>query len=191
MYKIQGADKEELTLHCLTMIDPVTGWFELLAEIPVKSAHVVIGHQCSWTEVAKQVFKTHFLMDRGREFMAEQVKRTLKHDYGIIQRKLITTRNPQANAMVERVHQTLHSMLATKEIGQGLDVWDKWEGILGAVGFAMRATVHMTTQATPMQLVFGRDAIHNVKFLANWQWFSSCAFSCEAPEAPGAPLPSR
>jgi hypothetical protein len=55
----------------------------------------------------------------------------------------------------------LHSMLATKEIGQGLDVREKWEGILGAVGFAMRATVHTTTWATtPMQLVFGRDAIH-------------------------------
>jgi hypothetical protein len=80
-------------------------------------------------------------------------------------------------------------MLATKEIGQGLDVRDKWEGILEAVGFAMQATVHTTTWATPMQLVFGRDAIHNVKFLADWQWFSSCAFSCEASEVPEAPLP--
>jgi hypothetical protein len=29
-----------ITLHCLTMIDPVTGWFEI-AEIPAKSADVV------------------------------------------------------------------------------------------------------------------------------------------------------
>jgi hypothetical protein len=73
--------------------------------------------------------------------------------------------------MVECTHQTLlHSMLATKEIGQGLDAREKWEGILGAVGFAMRATVHTTTRATPMQLVFGRDAIHNVKFQADWQY---------------------
>jgi transposase InsO family protein len=48
---------------------------------------------------------TTVLMDCGKEFMAE-VHRTLKHGYGI-QQKLVTTRNPQANAMVERAHQML------------------------------------------------------------------------------------
>ena len=43
-------------------------------------------------------------------------------------------------------------------------------GILGAVAFAMRATVHTTTRATPMQLVFGRDAILNTLFEADWQY---------------------
>jgi transposase InsO family protein len=179
-YTIQGADKEELTLHCLTMIDPVTGWFEL-AEIPVKRADVVIDVlEQKWLN--RYPRPTSVVMDRGREFMAE-VKRTLKHDYGV-QRKLITTRNPQANAMVEREHQTLHSMLATKEIGQGLDAREKWEGILGAVGFAMRATVHTTTRATPMQLVFGRDAIHkNVKFQADWQYIKERKQRLRMPSA--------
>jgi transposase InsO family protein len=111
---------------------------------------------------------TMVVMDRGKEFMAE-VRKTLKHDYGI-QSKLITTQNPQANAMVERAHQTLHSMLATKEIGQGVNPQERWEGIIAAVGFAMQATVHTTMRATPMQLVFGRDAIHNVRFQADWQY---------------------
>ena len=34
----------------------------------------------------------------------------------------------------------------------------------------MRSTVHTTTRATPTQLVFGRDAILNVSFEANWQY---------------------
>jgi hypothetical protein len=34
--------------------------------------------------------------------------------------------------------------------------------------FAVRATYHTTLQATPAQLVFGRDAIFNTKFEANW-----------------------
>ena len=42
-------------------------------------------------------------------------------------------------------------------------------GVLSAVAFAMRATVHATNQASPMQLVFGRDAILNVSFQADWQ----------------------
>jgi hypothetical protein len=33
---------------------------------------------------------------------------------------------------------------------------------------AVQSTFSTTTQATPMQLVFGRDAIINTKFLADW-----------------------
>jgi len=44
------------------------------------------------------------------------------------------------------------------------------DGILGAAIFALRATYHTTLQATPCQLIFGRDAMLNVKFEeANWQ----------------------
>ena len=35
--------------------------------------------------------------------------------------------------------------------------------------FAVRATYHTTLQASPMQLVFGRDAILNIKYVANWE----------------------
>ena len=41
--------------------------------------------------------------------------------------------------------------------------------VLSAVAFAVRATIHTTTQATPMQLVFGRDAMLNIQFTANWK----------------------
>jgi hypothetical protein len=33
---------------------------------------------------------------------------------------------------------------------------------------AIRGTYHITVQATPCQLVFGRDMIHNIAFRANW-----------------------
>ena len=44
-----------------------------------------------------------------------------------------------------------------------------WSGILAATMFAVRATYHTTLQAFPMQLVFGRDAILNIKHVANWE----------------------
>ena len=34
----------------------------------------------------------------------------------------------------------------------------------------MRSTIHTTNQATPAQLVFNRDAIHNARFEADWQY---------------------
>eukprot|EP00957_Ditylum_brightwellii_P047264 3590182-Ditylum_brightwellii.AAC.1 len=48
-----------------------------------------------------------------------------------------------------------------------IDEKDHWTGIISAVRFATRAIVHTTMQETPMQLVFGRDAILNVKHEAN------------------------
>ena len=49
-----------------------------------------------------------------------------------------------------------------------LDSDDPWSGTLSEVIFAVQSTVHTTTQVTPMQLVFGCDAIINLKFDANW-----------------------
>jgi LDH2 family malate/lactate/ureidoglycolate dehydrogenase len=37
----------------------------------------------------------------------------------------------------------------------------------------MRATLHTTMRATPMLLVYGRDAIHNIRFEANWQYIKA------------------
>jgi hypothetical protein len=50
-----------------------------------------------------------------------------------------------------------------------MDQKDPWSGILAATMFAVRATLHTTLQATPMQLVFGRDAILNVKHITDWE----------------------
>jgi hypothetical protein len=50
-----------------------------------------------------------------------------------------------------------------------MDSDDPWAGILAATMFAVRATYHTTLQASPMQLVFGRDAILNVKHITDWE----------------------
>ena len=59
-------------------------------------------------------------MDRGQEFMGE-VRAMLRDDYGIT-RKPITTRNPQANAMVERAHCTIHNMIRANQIKDKQDL---------------------------------------------------------------------
>jgi hypothetical protein len=50
-----------------------------------------------------------------------------------------------------------------------MDQDDPWTGMLAATMFAARATCHTTLQASPMQLVFGRDAVLNVKHVSNWE----------------------
>ncbi len=89
------------------------------------------------------------------------------NDYGI-KKKPVAKRNPQANSVVQRVHQTMGNMIRTFQV-QNMDEENPWSGILSAVAFTVRATVHATTKATAMQLMFGRDAILNIQFLANWK----------------------
>ena len=94
----------------------------------------------------------------------------IKRDYGVV-KKVITTRNPQANAVVERIHQVLANMVRTFELeDKYLDADDPWKGILSAVAFAVRSTIHTTTQSSPAQLVFGQDMMLNITHKANWEF---------------------
>jgi hypothetical protein len=93
----------------------------------------------------------------------------IKNDYGI-KGKPITVRNPQANAIVERVHQTIGNIVRTFELENNyVDEEDPWNGILSATAFAIRSTFHTTLRKSPGQLVFGRDMILNIKHAANWE----------------------
>ena len=157
----------ELTLQCVTMIDPATGWFELQTT-DGKSA-MEVANQVEQTWLSRYPWPQEIVYDRGSEFMGDFAN-MIADDYGITKRP-ITVRNPQANSIIERIHQTLGNIIRTFELHNDSDVTqDTWKGILSAAMFAVRATYHTTTQATPMQLVFGRDAILNVQFQADWKY---------------------
>ena len=139
---------------------------EEIKEIKTKRADV-IANIVETTWLTRYPWPTQIVLDRGKEFMAEFTTMII-NDYGIKKRP-ISTRNPQANAIVERIHQTIGNVLRTFEVQKDeLDEDDPWSGILAATMFATRATVHTTLQKTPMQLVFGRDAILNIAHDACW-----------------------
>ena len=89
------------------------------------------------------------------------------NDYGL-KRKPITTRNPQSNAIIERIHQTIGNIIRTFDVSNIVNN-DPWPGIIAATMFSVRATYHTTLQASPMQLVFCRDSILNMKNVADWE----------------------
>jgi hypothetical protein len=56
--------------------------------------------------------------------------------------KPITTQNPQANAMVEHAHKTIHQMIHMQNLKKKEDLPDgSWTGILMAVMLGMHATI--------------------------------------------------
>lgn len=147
------------------MIDPATGWFEV-KQVPGTKRADVVANVVEQAWLTRYPWPQEVTFDRGTEFMAE-FSEMLINDYGV-KKKPITKRNPQANAIVERVHQTIGNMIRTFQLHESEEE-NPLDGILNAVAFAVRATVHTTTKATPMQLVFGRDAIMNIQFRADWK----------------------
>ena len=87
------------------------------------------------------------MVDRGNEFLAK-FREMIINDYGIMVRP-ITSRNPQANAIVERVHQSIGNILRSFKVqNMILDDENPWDGILASTMCALRATLRTTTQYT-------------------------------------------
>ena len=148
------------------MIDPATGWFEM-CELPDKNV-ITIANIMEQAWLTRYPWPTEITIDKGTEFMAEFAE-MVEVDYGI-KKQGAMVRNPQANAIIEHVHQTIGNIIWTFEVHQAeLDEDNPFAGLLSAMMFAVHATYHTTLQATPLQLVFSQDTILNVKFKSDWE----------------------
>jgi hypothetical protein len=166
-YKIRRRGHKDLICKAVTMIDPATGWFEI-HQFDDKRA-ITIANIAEQQWFSRYPWPTQIIFDRGSEFMGHEFQEML-NIYGV-KKKPITTRNPQANAILERVHQVLGNIIRTFELEDNyLDQDDPWAGIFSAAAFAVRATYHTTLQKSPGQLVFGRDMIFNIQHTANWEY---------------------
>lgn len=174
--------KVQLTL--MTFLDPNTGWFEM-AEVPTyekkeidkmskiqidkTSARISLLFKKTWLDRYPRPKQVVF--DNGSEFKRNFVP--LLKDFDV-KPKVTTIKNPQGNSPVERIHQVIGNMLLTKKLSTRIfDHIDPWGDIISSVAWAIRASYHHTLQATPGQLVFGRDMLLNVEYIANWHEMTS------------------
>ena len=113
-------------------------------------------------------------VDRGTEFTAK-AGATLKSGHGI-RHKIIASRNPQSNSIVERCHKTLHNMIQSGQIKDktDLDGVFGFQGVLAACLKAVNSTVHTTSRPSPSQFVFGHDTVLSASFQADWQFVKDC-----------------
>ena len=174
----------ELELTCMTMMDPATGWFEIV-EIPSYVIHDVktnkvqenidktsarIGRLFDQTWLSRYPRPKKVIFDNGSEFKKNFVP--LLKDWSI-KPKCTTVKNPQANSPIERIHQVVRHMFLTKTMkDKVLDFVDPFGEILASIAWAIRASHNTATNATPAQLVFGRDMLFNLTTLANWKQLS-------------------
>jgi hypothetical protein len=78
-------------------------------------------------------------------------------------------KNPQANGILERLHQVLGQMLHTVELDMAKTVTpDDVDVFLDNAAWAIRSTYHTVLKASPGAAIFGRDMLFDIPFIANW-----------------------
>ena len=181
-YTIKGKDKSEMDFMCLTMIDAATGWFEIV-ELPVvenplnKRGKIQNQQKFDKTSamIARLVNKSWFcryprpvqvVYDNGSEF--KLYFQNLLDTYGV-EKKPTTIKNPQANGILERAHQTFGNMLRTSELDMAETVnQEAVEDFIDNAAWALRSTHHTVLNMSPGAAIFGRDMMFNVPFVADW-----------------------
>ncbi|EGZ12023.1 hypothetical protein PHYSODRAFT_515688 [Phytophthora sojae] len=108
--------------------------------------------------------------DLGPEFTGDEFQLLLSTM--AIKDKPITSKNPQANAICERVHLEIMNILRARP-----DLHDQLEVAFDYAAYAIRASYHSILRASPAQLLFGEDMITRQLHFANWSYLSKQRFA--------------
>jgi hypothetical protein len=184
-YTLKSKDGTIIDFMALTMINPATSWFEVV-ELPLVrrlKTITVNGKESSIIEeiidktserIARLVNKTwlsryprccYIIYDNGSKFKLNF--EYLCETYGI-KRKPTTVKNPQANAILERLHQVLGQMLRTSELNMAETIPDDVHVFLDNAAWAVCSTYHTVLRASPGAAIFGCDMLFDIPFIANW-----------------------
>ena len=162
----------ELDFMALTMIDMVTNLVELVRIENKTSHHVAMKFETTW--LSRYPRPLHCIYDQGGEFVGFPFQRLL-HRYSI-QGRPTTSKNPQANSVCERMHQTVGNMLrAMSSLTPALGVENAIHMVDTALArcvYATRTAVHGSLRASPGSLVFQRDMILDIPVIADWLFIS-------------------
>jgi hypothetical protein len=82
--------------------------------------------------------------------------------YGV-KHKPTMTKNPQANAILEHLHQVLAQMLCTSKVNMAETVTpDDADVFLNKGAWAICSTYHTVLKASPGVVIFGHDMLFNI-----------------------------
>ncbi len=151
------------------MIDMVTNLVEVVQINNKTSAHVALHFENTW--LSRYPRPIHVIYDQGGEFTGYAFQHLLQSHH--IHRHQISAKNPQANSVCERMHQTIGNslrVLSTLNPPAGLiDAQHLVDTAIANAVFATRATFHSSIQTTPGGLAFGRDMVLDLPLIADLQ----------------------
>ena len=159
--------------EALTCIDPVTNLTELIQISEKTSNHIATKFYITW--LSRYPRPACCVHDNGGEFVGWEFQRLL--DIMGIDSVPTTSRNPQANAICERMYQTVGNILRTLIHTYPPQTVAEARLLVGEASaraqMALRCAVSTPLQATPGSIVFGRDMFLEVPVIADWQLLQS------------------
>jgi transposase InsO family protein len=160
-------DGETHKFYALTIIDTVTNLVELTRVSSTRASEAATQLEITW--LMRYPRPVRMIHDQGTEFTGEAFQRVLRI-YGI-RNAPIGTRNPQANAICERMHQVvgnvLRTLLHTNPPQNMNDAEALVDYALATASHALRSTVHRTMGVSPGSLVFHRDMFIDIPYVAD------------------------
>ena len=78
-------------------------------------------------------------------------------------------KNPQANAILERIHQVVTNMMRTSNLDmQETCTPDMIDDFIANVGWAICSTHHTVLGTTPGAAIFSQDMLFDIPYIADW-----------------------
>ena len=156
----------DLVFNALTIIDTVSTLTELIRKQDGTAPEAARCLEFAWLYRYPRPLRC--IHDNGPEFSYVFLRRL--EQWGI-DSVPITTYNPQANSICERIHQTVANIIRTytkanppQNEAQANQLVDR---ALAVSQYALRSSIHRTLRCSPGGLVFHRDMLLNVPLMAN------------------------
>lgn len=156
-------------IMALTCIEPVTNLVELIQIQNKTSRHVAQQFENCW--LSRYPWPQKCIHDNGGEFIGWEFQ--LLCERANIRHKETTSYNPQANAICERMHQTVGNILRTLIHSRNINNEDEIRQVVDqALATAMHATRTAVSRSlnynSPGSLVFHRDMFLNIPLQADF-----------------------
>jgi hypothetical protein len=153
--------------NALTVIDTVSNLVELVRMDEKMSAHV--GRKYTQVWLARYPWPECCVHNNGGEFVGPEFDFLLQGCK--IKDAPTSSKNPQANAICERMHQTVGNIVQTllhgespRDMTKAKDFID--EALLIAT-HAMQTGIHTTLGSSPGNLIFHRDMFLNIPLIVD------------------------
>jgi transposase InsO family protein len=157
-----------LEIQALTIIDIATTLSEAVCIEDKSSQHISNLFENNW--LARYPRLVRVIFDQGGEFVGRPFQSMLIHNG--IRPAATTTKNPQSNAVCERMHRTIKDSLRTichsnppQNVATAIKLV---ESVLASASYASRTAVHRTLGISPGALVFGRDMLLPIPVLHDY-----------------------
>jgi transposase InsO family protein len=160
---------ETFEFYALTCIDLATNFPEAIRIRSKHASHVGMHFENIW--LARYPRPLKCIHDQGTEFIGADFQAVL--DRAGIQDVPTTVRNPQANAVCERLHQsvgnTLRILFSANPPVNVTNVAEMIDAALATALHAARSAIHRTLGVSPGGMVFHRDMFLDIPLLSDFR----------------------